>query len=170
LGNKLDQKLSDTSSSNFARQDARSSLTALEAFLRSERNLLSGYNFTRASARQTPLQIGGVEVNVQLDLLIQREKNGRVECGGALLRLTKADEDETDGAAGKRRDMASYAATLAQIQVRASQPDGTVVVPELCLSIDVQSGEVQPSSRNFLTRAQRLEAECRFIGALWNEA
>lgn len=135
-----------------------------------ERNLLAGYSFLPTPARQEPLLIAGVIVSNNLDMLIRRERGSRTEAGGVPLRLTKADEDETDSAAGKRRDIGAYAATLVQMQVRATAPPDTVVHHSLCMSVDVQSGDVDPSSRNFVSRAQRIEAECRFIGALWETA
>ncbi len=135
-----------------------------------ERNLLSGYIFLPAPARQAPLAIGGVAVSVNLDLLVKREKNDRAECGGVLFRLTKADEDETEAAAGKRKEMASYAATLVQMQVRVTLASGAIAHHDLCMSIDVQSGDVHTAPRNFAVKAQRIEAECRFIAAIWDTA
>lgn len=170
LGTNLEQRMNDSSLSNFARQDAELSRDALSAFLRMERNLLAGYTFSSAPAKQAPLLIAGVLVSTNLDMLICRERGSRTECGGVLLRLTKADEEESDSAAGKRRDMGAYAATLVQMQVRATAAPDAVVHHSLCMSVDVQSGDVHPSSRNFVSRAQRIEAECRFIAALWNTA
>jgi hypothetical protein len=166
----LEQKTGDGSLSNFVRQDAQLSLGALKVFQRADRNLLGGYSFTRAPTRQPHLMIAGVDVSINLDLMLERERNGRRERGGALLRLTKADEEETDGAAGKRRDMGLYAATLAQMQVAATLPDGCMAHHDLCMSIDVQAGEVHLAGRNFATRAARLAAECRFIAAIWDTA
>jgi hypothetical protein len=170
LGNSLEQRANDSSQTNFARQDAQLSLNALNSFLRMERNLLSGFVFHPAPSRQLPRMIGGVSVSTFLDLLVRREKGNNPECGGVLFRLTKADEDETDAAAGKRKEIASYAATLVQMQVRATLLRDAVAHHDLCMSVDVQSGDVQAASRNFATKAQRLEAECRFIAAMWDAA
>jgi hypothetical protein len=169
LGNLLEQKANDSSLSNFARQDAQLSFAALSAFQRMT-NQLAGFTFAPAPSRQRALTLGGVVVSIQLDLLVTRARGQQTECGGVLLRLAKTDEDETDAAAGKRRQMGEYAATLAQMQVRASHGGNGTPHHALCLSVDVQAGEVHAAPRNFAQKAQRLEAECRFIAALWGTA
>ena len=170
LGNSLEQRANDTSVSNSRRQEAQLSLGALEAFQRLGKNRLAGYNFLPAARRQEPLSIGGVTVSVFLDLLVRREKAGRVECGGVLFRLSKADEDETEAANSKRREMGAYAATLAQMQVSSMSNGNMIVSPDLCMSVDVQTGDVQFAKKDFAQRAQRLEAECRFAAAMWDRA
>lgn len=170
LGNSLQQRAHDTSLKVQRRQEAELSLGALDAFQRIGKNRLAGYNFLPAPRRQEPLMISGVTVSVFLDLLVKREKGGRVECGGVLFRLSKADEDETEAANSKRREMGAYAATLAQMQVRSMDNGGMIPSPDLCMSVDVQAGDVQFAKRDFTQRAQRLEAECRFIAAMWDQA
>ena len=170
LGNSLQQRASDTSLTSQRRQEAELSLGALEAFQRVGKNRLAGYTFLPAPRRQDTLMISGVTVSVFLDLLVRREKPNRVECGGVLFRLSKADEDETEAANSKRREMGAYAATLAQMQVRSMNNGEMVPSPDLCMSVDVQAGDVQFAKRDFVQRAQRLEAECRFIAAMWDEA
>jgi hypothetical protein len=170
LAGTLNQRANDSSLTNFSRQDAQASLGALNAFQRMLTNRLAGYAFMPAPARQTPLPIGGVSVSINLDLLLRRERGDRQEAGAAMFRLTKADDEETDAATSKRKEMGIYAATLVQMQVAATVRAGLTPHHELCMSIDVQSGDIHAASRNFAQRAQRLEAACRFIAALWATA
>lgn len=170
LGNSLQQRAHDTSLSNQRRQEAELSFSALEAFQRLGKNRLAGYTFLPAPRHQNALMLSGVTVSVFLDLLVKRERSSRVECGGVLFRLSKADEDETEAANSKRREMGAYAATLAQMQVRSMNNGEMVPTSDLCMSVDVQAGDVHFAKRDFAQRAQRLEAECRFIAAMWKTA
>jgi hypothetical protein len=56
------------------------------------------------------------------------------------------------------------------MQVHASHAGSATPHHSLCLSVDVQAGEVHAAPRNFAQKAQRLEAECRFVAALWASA
>lgn len=164
----LEQRRDDPRESEFGRQDAISSLAALDAFMLMQ-NQLNGYRFI-SSPPTSPLAMGGVNVSIHLDLLALGERVGDNRCGGVLFRLTKADDGETDSAASKRRDMGAYAATLAMMQARSLDALPAVVHHDFCMSIDVQCREVHTASRNFATRAARLEAACRFIAAIWPSA
>lgn len=170
LAGTLSQRADDASVSNFARQDAQASLGALDAFQRMMANQLAGYAFSLAPRRQGLLTVGGVAVSINLDVLLHRERENRQEAGGALFRLTKADEEESNAAASKRREMGIYAATLVQMQVAATVGQEATPHHDLCMSIDVQSGDVHLASRNFAQRSQRLEAACLFIAAMWDRA
>ena len=146
--NALEQRSEDPSQSDFARDDAEKSFEALAAFA-DIRNQLAGYDYAPAPKSQPKLILNGVEVSVQIDVLIHRSYRGAEQVGAALFRLTKPEDDETDKAADKRRDVGQYT---------------------LCWSVDVQNGEVHAAPRNYLTRATNLENACRFIRAMWDTA
>jgi hypothetical protein len=162
------QRSEDPSLTNFAREDARLSIDVLQHLLGMQ-NQLAGYVFSEAPRQQPSLTMSGVEVFVNLDLLVTRSQRATEQIGGALFRLTKAD-DETDSAASKRREMGMYAATLAHLQVRQNLAGNRQPYYQLCLSIDVQCREVHVAPRTFVQRAQNLENACRFIAALWETA
>lgn len=125
--------------------------------------------FVAAPERQAKLMLAGVAVSVQLNVLAERERAGRLEVGGILFRLTKAD-DETETAAAKRHEMGAYAATLAHMQVQAVIGDGREPHHQLCASLDIQAGDVHTAPRTYATKAKALEDACRFIAALWDAA
>ena len=132
-------------------------------------NQLGGIAFRPAPVRQPPLLLAGVEVAVNVDLLVGRNRNGEDQIGGALFRFTKADE-ETENAAAKRRDMGLYAATLVHMQVGQNLAGNHSPSFQLCMSIDVQAEDIHYAPRSFAQRAQNLENACVFIQALWERA
>lgn len=132
-------------------------------------NRIAGGRFLPAPARQVPLILNGVTVSVYLNVLMARERNGETEIGGVLFRLTKADE-ETEAAAAKRREIGSYAATLALMQTQARHTRDGQPHHQLCASFDIQCQDVHRSPRNYATRAKAMEDACRFIAAMWDDA
>ena len=130
-------------------------------------NQLGGIAFRAAPTRQAPLRMSGLEVSVNVDVLVQRNRNGAEQIGGALFRFTKADE-ETDNAAAKRRDMGLYAATLVHMQVSQNLAGNHQPHYQLCMSIDVQAEDIHYAPRSFAQRAQNLENACMFIAAMWD--
>lgn len=163
----FEQRSNDPSLSNFARDDAAKSLDVLTAF-RGIRNQLAGYDYTMAPIRQPHLLISGVKVFVTLDLLIHRSRGDAEEIGGLMFRLTQADDEETDDAAAKRRDMGAYAATLVRMQIAENFAGNRLPAYQLCWSVDVQSGEVHIAPRTFAQRARNIESACLFIAAMWD--
>lgn len=168
MQNSFAQKASDTSLSNWSREDARLSVDVLSAFAGME-NKFSGARFIPAPERQAKLMLSGVSVSVYLNLLRERDRAGKVEVGGVLFRLSKADE-ETDGAAAKRHEMGGYAATLAYMQTQALMSGERHPHHQLCASFDIQCGDVHLAPRTYIAKARALEDACRFIAAMWNQA
>ena len=161
----FEQRASDLSQTAFVRSDAEGCKDVIDHFLTMQ-NVLGGYDFVPAPQRQAKLSLGGVEVSVNVDALLHRTKGATEQIGGALFRFTKA-EDESDNAAGKRREMGLYAATLALIQVQRNLKGNREPHHQLCLSVDVQCEEVHVAPKAYTTRIQNLENACRFIAAMW---
>ena len=164
----FEQRSEDPSLSDFLREDAALSIDVLDSLVRME-NVLGGIGFTPAPARQANLQMAGVDVSVNLDLLITREHRSQAQIGGALFRFTKAD-DESELAASRRRNMGLYAATLVQMQVRENLAGNRRPYYRLCMSVDVQCEEAHIAPRTYAQRQQNLENACRFISAMWHSA
>lgn len=163
----LDQKSADTANSAWTREDALKSIDVLDAYT-SMRNQLAGHDFFPAPQRQPYLRMGGVDISVHCDVLTHREVRGTPSIGGALLRLTKPEDEESEAARAKRVDMGSYAATLVYMQVETNLAGNRQPRPDLCWSVDVQHGEIHAAPRNYRTRAANLEAACEVIAAMWD--
>jgi hypothetical protein len=166
LKTSLEQKSDDMSLSAFARDDAQKSLDALEC-LPLMRNELSGFDYKPAPSKQNNLFISGVNVSVNCDLLIHREYRGSEEIGAVLFRFTKPDEEESDSANSKRKEMGSYAATLVHMQVAANMASNRIPSYKLCWSVDMQHRERHVAPKNYRQKAMNIENACRFIAAMW---
>lgn len=108
-------------------------------------------------------------VSVYLNVLMIRERGGAQEIGGIIFRMTKADE-ETEAAATKRKEIGSYAATLALMQTQAKLTDAGQPHHQLCASFDIQCEDVHTAPRNYATKSKEIENACRFIAAMWDAA
>jgi hypothetical protein len=111
------------------------------------------------------LQIAEVEVSVRADLRM-RSARGEDQIGAAVLRMTQDDAD-SEAARSKRRDMGLYVATLARFHVDQNIPSNRAVANRLCMSIDVQHGELFQAPAANTRRMNDIENACRFIAALW---
>ena len=162
----FEQKADDTALSAWARDDAAKSIDVLDS-LSFIRNQLVGFDFQPAPQAQPYLIIGGVQVSVNCDTLIHREIKGKPSIGGALFRMTKPDDAETEAAKAKRKEMGAYAATLVFMQLEQNLAGNNQPHHEICWSIDIQNSEVHTAPRNYKTRAANLETACEFIAAMW---
>lgn len=164
----FEQRSEDSARSEFIRSDALNSMDVLDSILRMQ-NQLSGFAFESAPQRQPFLEIAGVKVSVQLDLLLTRTRGSREQIGGALFRMTRPDEDETEAAAAKRQDMGAYAATLVHMQVSENLAGNRDPYYRLCMSIDVQAEDVHIAPRTYVQRASNLTNACWFISSMWGK-
>lgn len=165
------QRANDNSVSAFWRNDADLSLEIIDSAF-GMRNDFSPVDFQPAPKKQNNLQIEGVTVSVQLDALVHSGSPASPTIGGAILRLSKADDNETVSAAEKRREMGIYCAVLACLHVDAhfNGYEGRVPAPNSSMAIDLRSGEIHRAPRQFARRRQNLFAACRTISALWDAA
>jgi hypothetical protein len=94
-------------------------------------------------------------------------RKGIDQIGAAILRMTQADAD-SESAKSKRRDMGLYVATLARLHVEHNIPTDREPANRLCMSIDVQHGDVFVAPDANTRRMNDIENACRFIAALWS--
>lgn len=63
--------------------------------------------------------------------------------------------------------MGMYVATLARMHIEANIASNREVASRLCMSIDVQQGEVFVTPNAISRRIADLQSACVFIAALW---
>lgn len=80
------------------------------------------------------------------------------------------DDAETEAAREKRRNMGLFVATLTSRHAASICPANRQMAARLCLSIDIQHGEVFQAPASNTRRMNDLEAACRTIAALWSQA
>lgn len=161
----LQQRIDDPATGPLARDDAQHSIEVLHA-IQGMANQLSAYAFVGAAAQQEPLRISGVTVSVRADLMVHGASRGVEQIGAAVLRMTM-DDAATDAAIERRRSMGLYVATLARMHLDANNPSDRMPVNRLCMSIDVQHGEVFVAPNANARRTNDLESACRMIAAVW---
>ena len=165
--NNFDQRSTDAALTEWVRNDALRSIDVLTAYT-TQRNAFVGYDFSRPPTDQPHLQIGGVAVSVNCDILIQGQVKGKDLRGAGLLRLAKPEEEESDGAKARRKEIGQYAATLVFMHAAQNILDPAILSHELCWSIDIQASERHAAPRNYRTRSANMEVACEFIAAMWD--
>ena len=163
----FEQRAADAAVGPLRQDDARQSIEVLHALQRM-RNHLAIFDFVSAPQTQGLLRLAGVEVSARADMLVHGDsRNGVPQIGAAILRLTQ-DDAESDTARSRRRDMGLYVATLALLQTDQNISSARAVANRLCMSIDIQHGEVFQAPDSNTRRMNDLENACRFIAAMWN--
>lgn len=162
------QRVADMSESTLRRDDAAKSIEVLHA-IQGMQNQLSSYNFASAPAKQGKLALAGVEVSVYSDMLVYGSAKGEDQIGAALLRMTQ-DDASTDAAVEKRRQMGLYVATMVRLHVDQNIQTDRKPANRLCMSIDVQHGEVFVAPNSNTRRVNDLTAACQMIADLWPTA
>jgi len=159
------QRIDDPATGDLLRDDARHSIEVLHA-IQGMRNQLGAFDFNAAPRDQAKLIIAGVEVSVRADLLVHGSVRGIDQIGAAILRMTM-DDAGTDAARQKRRDMGLYVATISRMHVDQNIPGNRQAANRLCMSIDIQHGEVFAAPDANTRRMNDIENVCRVIAALW---
>ena len=164
----LEQRAIDSSVGTMRQEDALLSIEVLHAVQRM-RNTLAQYNFVIAPNRQAKLSISGVDISVRADLLLHGQARGVEQIGAAVLRMTK-DDATTPSAKEKRRQLGLYVATLVRLHVDQNIKSNRKPVNKLCMSIDIQHGEVFVAPAQTARRISDIENACKIIAAFWKTA
>lgn len=157
----FEQLAEDTSTITSKREDAKRSKTALEALFSAYNALELGKMTFRQAPKLAPLMIKGVKVPTTLDLLTATTTKGVDHQGGAILRLTQADESD------KREEMGGYTATLVYMQVEDKKPGTGDPLAKNCLAIDVQNKARYEARAGASRRRSNIEAACTMIKSIW---
>jgi hypothetical protein len=80
------------------------------------------------------------------------------------------DDAATEAARAQRREMGTYVATLARMHAGQNLPTNRTTASRLCMSIDVQHGEIFQAPDAIVRRTNDLESACRTIAAIWDQA
>jgi hypothetical protein len=151
----------DTSTIPSKREDAKRTITALNAILTGYNALELGKLTFKSAPRLNPLMIKGVRVSTNLDLLTSVMNKGVEQQGGAILRLTQADESD------KRDEMGGYTATPVLMQIEDKKPGVGEPLARICLAIDVQNKAKYEARAGASRRRANIEAACTMIKSIW---
>lgn len=160
------QRAEDVSESALRQDDARQSIEVISAIQRMQ-NQLRPFTFRAAPAERRRLDLADVEISVRPELLAYAVSRGQTQRDAAVLRLTQDDAD-SDTARTRRREMGLYVATLIRLHVDQNLEGEEPVSNRLCMSIDVQHGELFQAPDANTRRMNDVESACRFIAAMWD--
>ncbi len=159
------QRVADLAESSLGQDDAKKSIEVLHA-VQGMKNQLAPFQFVPAPARQGKLVLSGVEVSVYADMLVHGSAKGVDQIGAAVLRMTQ-DDATSPAAIEKRKQMGLYVATMVRLHVDQNIPTSRTPVNGLCMSVDIQHGEVFVAPNSNARRIADLTAACQMVAALW---
>jgi hypothetical protein len=106
------------------------------------------------------ININGVEVIVSPDIIIQAEIDGKQYLGGIKIHIAK--ENKFD------REQQSYvASTIQKYLENVVAKNDEVIMPELCLSIDIFGEGIVSAPKNIDSKIKDLEIICDEIKKMW---
>lgn len=159
------QRAADMSESSLRQDDAEKSIEVLHS-IQGMANQLAAFDFHSAPHSQSKLVLSGVEVSVHADMLVHGQAKGVQQIGAAVLRMTQ-DDASTPAAVEKRKQMGLYVATMVRMHVDQNITSNRIPANKLCMSIDVQHGEVFVAPNANARRMSDLTAACQMIRLLW---
>lgn len=162
----FEQRVNDKSLKALAQDDARKSIEVIHS-IQQMGNKVAEYGFQLAPKDQPKLMISGVEVSIWADLLVTGVVKKTPHVGAAVLRFNQDDAD-TEAAIQKRAEMGRYVATVVLRHVLENFEAAKPISNKLCMSIDVQHGEVFCAPDSNTRRMSDIENACKFIAAMWD--
>lgn len=164
---KLLQRRDDTALTPWVRDEAKRSLAALEIFARSHNALgLKKHTFEKPPANLAPLDIEGVTINVDPEMLVVGVHKEQERIGSGFIRMAQGSSGET--AVEHRKDMHSLLAALGHMHTARRLKDQGSAHEPFSIVIDVPRAEVYRAS-GLIKRGERIAANCRFIKAMWKD-
>jgi hypothetical protein len=160
------RRADDPAESALRQDDARQSIEVLHALQRMG-NQLAAFQFVSAPTDQSALVVAGVAVSIRADMLVHATWREENQIGGAVLRMTQ-DDAGTAAARDRRQEMGRYVATLVRRHLDENIASNRTPANRLCLSIDVQHGEVFAAPTANTRRMNDVENACRVIAAMWD--
>lgn len=148
--------------SEFQEQDIALSIELLEAFLDADLPDLGDIQLTKYEGANPKMEIGGVRISVNPDIIITGNHRGKDICGAIKLHISKTNQHTDESAK-------NVATVLKKFIEDYEAPEGVEVPHKFCIAIDTfrQSYEIAPKS--FRRRLARIEDACQEITLWWDK-
>lgn len=160
----LESVIANGDASTFKMNDAQLCIEAINSFSAISGNKeLSAITFQPTQARLPNLQIEGVDVSINPDLISYRAKPLGQCVGGVMFQTSKAV-----AAANWRADHSRNVSTLLWLLAERHLSALGEIDRKLCLTIDVFGKTITPAPANYKRKINDLEAACAEISALWD--
>lgn len=141
------------------------SLDALQRFVSLQiPSILKEYNYqVLKKIESKSIFIRGVEVIVSPDLIIEIEINGKKYLGAVKTHISK-------GNAFDMKQQLYVASTLHKYLKTEVAKNGELVLPELCISIDIFGSGIVTSPADISKKIKDIEVMCEEISKMWDAA
>jgi hypothetical protein len=162
----LDRAAADLAAATAVEEDGvnfQSNIEALRAFQEFHHKLdFHGLTPSRGEESGAGLYIGGVEVNVQPEIVLGGVVRGERRAGALKLYFSKGHP--------VTRTTAEYGAALVRRYCEERLADGARVRPQDCSIFEVRTGELYHSPASIIRRMQEITAACEEIALRWPTA
>lgn len=141
------------------------SLDALQRFVSFQiPSLLKNYEYkVLKNVESKSIFIKGVEVIVSPDLIIEIEIDNKKYLGAVKTHISKGNKFDT-------KQQIYVASALHKYLESEVAKDGEIVLPELCISIDVFGDGIVTSPKNITNKIKDIEVMCEEVKKLWDAA
>lgn len=145
--------------------DRTVSLDAMQRFINLQiPNLLKDYDYkVLKNAESKSIYVKGVEVIVSPDLIIEIEIEGKKYLGAVKTHISKGNKFD------KNQQLYVASALHKYLETEIAK-NGELVLPELCLSIDVFGDGIISSPKDISTKIRDIEVMCEEIKSMWEAA
>jgi len=146
--------------SDFQQNDNASSIAALKKILKSDLSIISGYTFQPHEDNHALINIAGVDISVNPDLLLVKNISSKDHIGGIKIHITK------EGL--KQESQKIIAAVLYRYIENYVVKPNQIAELKMCFSYDVFSEQLKSSPASYKLRMNRVEAACEEIALWWD--
>lgn len=141
------------------------SLEALQRFVGFQiPNLLKDYDYkVLKGIEKKTISLNGVEINISPDLIIEIELDNQKYLGAVKTHISKLKKFDT-------RQQIYVATAINRYLETEVATNGEIVLPELCISIDVFGNGLVSSPVNINDKIKELELICEEVKQVWDAA
>lgn len=157
---KIGDLLKRTYKTSFRNQDNQLSIEALSAFRKTKTLDLSNFSVSRSDNKGNKLNVNGVDVSIDPDIVFHGKFKGKPFVGAIKLHISKGNN--LDSNSGK------YVCTLLRHYLQINH-GSSMILPEFCILFDIFSGQYFFAPKAFKTLRKEIEAACEEITRLWDK-
>lgn len=142
-------------------QDKLLSIESLRQLIKLKLPDLSNFTIKSFNEKNAYLEISGVDVSINPDLIIRGELKGQKVVGAIKIHISKGNQ--------LNKEAAKNVATLLRefVEKKVAKPHEKVYLP-LCLSVDVFGNVIESASKSYKQRMSNIDYACEEIALWWD--
>lgn len=145
--------------------DRKVSIEALQKFVELKiPDLLGEYDYTILKVKDSKsIFINDVEIIVSPDIILSIKKDGKVYLGAIKIHISKGNSFD-------RKQQSYIASTVKKYLQDVVAQENEIVMPELCLSIDIFGDGIVSAPKNIDSKILEISVICEEVKQLWSAA